>query len=189
MPVHIAKQGLAAAETTQRTRSFLFAALAAAVGYMVGCRRICLFENGVISFNLPIAGQVVGARATRSTHPRVMHDLQLFLTALFEDDVQLDNPFIWKTKTEVASVIRDSGHSDLVPHSVSCSHVYEMTILKTHCGRCLQCIDRRFAALASGLANVDPEETNIDPEEMYDVDLLIGSRNAGRRVLWSRRYA
>jgi len=38
-----------------------------------------------------------------------------------------------------------------------------------HCGRCSQCIDRRFAVLAAGLAAHDPEEA-------YAVDLMRGSR-------------
>jgi hypothetical protein len=57
-------------EFTQRTRSFLFAAIAAAV--RAGQHRVLFYENGVISFNLPIAGQVVGARASRTTHPRTL---------------------------------------------------------------------------------------------------------------------
>ena len=59
-------------EKTQRTRSFLFASLAFVLARMFGKERFTFFENGVISFNLPIAGDVLGARATRTTHPRVI---------------------------------------------------------------------------------------------------------------------
>ena len=129
VPVRITKKGVRSAETTQRTRSFLFAALAATVGRLSGSARVRFFENGVVSFNLPIAGQVVGARATRSTHPRVMRDLQEFLSVVLKEQVRTETPFIWKTKSEVASVLKDSGHGDLVPHTVSCSSVYGMTTL------------------------------------------------------------
>jgi len=44
-----------------------------------------------------------------------------------------------------------------------------MTRLHTHCGRCSQCLDRRFGALAAGLGE-------DDPPEMYEVDLLTGAR-------------
>ena len=47
-----------------------------------------------------------------------------------------------------------------------------MTKLKTHCGCCLQCLDRRFATLAAGLGEAEPEE-------MYAVDLLTGPRDEG----------
>jgi 7-cyano-7-deazaguanine synthase in queuosine biosynthesis len=171
VPVRITKSGIRTVETTQRTRSFLFAALAIVVGRLTDSR-LRFYENGVVSFNLPIASQVVGARATRSTHPRVMRDLDAFLSALLGEVIEVQNPYIWKTKAEVASVLAQSGHSDLLPHSVSCSHVYNMTKLKTHCGRCSQCLDRRFATLAVGLGETDPEE-------MYEVDLLTGPRDEG----------
>jgi 7-cyano-7-deazaguanine synthase in queuosine biosynthesis len=158
VPVRITKKGMRTVETTQRSRSFLFAAVAVTVSRLSGLDGIRFFENGVVSFNLPIAGQIIGARATRSTHPRVMHYMQVFFSALLERAIQINNPYIWKTKTEVASVLKASSHGDLLPHSVSCSHSYGMTRLKTHCGRCSQCLDRRFGTLAAGMADVDPQE-------------------------------
>ena len=172
VPVRITKRNEKAVETTQRSRSFLFVALATAAGYLAKQLRLRFYENGVISFNLPIATQVVGARATRSTHPRVMHELETFMSALLEDTIELQNPYIWKTKCEVASALAEAGHVDLLRYTVSCSHVHGMTKLKTHCGRCSQCLDRRFATLAAGLGEKDPEE-------MYEVDLLTGPRDAG----------
>ena len=172
VPVRITKRDLRAVETTQRTRSFLFAALAVAVGHLAGQLRLCFYENGVVSFNLPIATQVVGARATRSTHPRVIRDLESFLSVLLDEHVEVQNPYIWKTKSEVASAIGQSGHVDLLPHTISCSHVYGMTKVKTHCGCCAQCLDRRFATLTAGLGEAEPEE-------MYGVDLLTGPRHEG----------
>ncbi len=77
------------------------------------------------------------------------------------------------TKTQVLRSIRDAGCGDLIKHTVSCTHVWEMTTLKTHCGVCSQCIDRRFATLSAGCPDSE------DPEEMYDVDLLRGERAAG----------
>jgi hypothetical protein len=65
VPVQITTGGgLRVAEYTQRTRAFLFAAIATAVALIVGAHRIRFFENGIMSFNLPIAPQIVGTRAT-----------------------------------------------------------------------------------------------------------------------------
>ncbi len=47
-----------------------------------------------------------------------------------------------------------------------------MTVLHPHCGRCSQCIDRRFAVIA---ARQHPD----DPAESYKVDLFVGERQAG----------
>ncbi len=63
----------------------------------------------------------------------------------------------------------DNGCADLIKSSISCSHVREMMALHPHCGRCYQCIDRRFAVLASGYGD-------YEPSEMYKVDLLTGAR-------------
>lgn len=173
VPVRVTKHGgLRPVENTQRSRTFLFAALAIATARILGRSHIRFFENGVVSFNLPIAWQVVGTRATRTTHPRVLHDMARCFSALLDRNIEVDNPFIWKTKTDVAKLIAESGHVDLLRHSVSCSRVHGMTTLHTHCGTCSQCLDRRFATLAAGLEN-------DDPAEMYRIDLLAGERQDG----------
>ena len=164
------QESLRAREHTQRSRSFLYAALAFAVARLSGCSRIRFFENGVVSINLPISAQVVGARATRTTHPWVLDRFRKLFGAIVGEAVEVDNPFIWKSKADVIRSIVDRGSGPLIKHTVSCTRTYEMTILHTHCGCCSQCLDRRFAVLAAGAAE-------HDPEEMYKVDLLTGSRD------------
>jgi hypothetical protein len=83
LPVSINKDSRLTCETTQRTRSFLFAALGATVALMLGLDRVHFYENGVVSFNLPPSAQVVGARATRTTHPRVLSGFTPGLTQTF----------------------------------------------------------------------------------------------------------
>lgn len=172
IPVRIRMHGLEPVERTQRTRSFLFGALAAIVARISGAAGFSIFENGVLSFNLPIAGQVVGAAATRTTHPRVIRDLSAFLSTLLEGEMCVENPFLWKTKSEVAATLGSTDHADLARRTISCSNIHTSTRMHTHCGRCSQCLDRRFGALAGGLGE-------YDPEEMYEVDLLTGAREDG----------
>lgn len=43
---------------------------------MLNLKSVRFYENGVISLNLPVCAQVVGGRATRTTHPRVMRGFQ-----------------------------------------------------------------------------------------------------------------
>ena len=95
----------------------------------MGRQRIRFYENGIVSFNLPIAGQVVSTQATRTTHPRAIRDLARFLTILMENELTVENPFAWKTKSDVAQLIGRSNHADLAKHSVSCSRVHSMTKL------------------------------------------------------------
>lgn len=172
IPVIINKDKSLGREYTQRSRSFLFASLGATVAQIFNLRRIRFYENGVISFNLPISGQVVGARATRTTHPQVINGFAKIFSILSGKPFAVQNPFIWKTKTEVISDIVKAGCADTIKYSTSCTHTWEMTKLHTHCGTCSQCIDRRFAVLA---ANAQQH----DPAEAYGVDLLVGERDDG----------
>jgi 7-cyano-7-deazaguanine synthase in queuosine biosynthesis len=169
VPVWVQKGEALDREFTQRTRSFLFAALAAVVARAFGLRRIRFYENGVVSLNLPISEQVVGGRATRTTHPQVLNGFASLFRLLTEGTFEVENPFLWLTKSEVVDVIGDNGCADLIKHSVSCTHTRDMTRMFTHCGKCSQCISRRFATLAS-------KYSDHDPGEMYKVDLLVGDR-------------
>ncbi|MBI5716617.1 MAG: 7-cyano-7-deazaguanine synthase [Burkholderiales bacterium] len=173
VPVWVNKEKALGKEYTQRTRSFLFASLGAVVARIFDLWRIRFYENGVVSINLPISPQVVGGRATRTTHPQVLNGFAEIFSAIFQKPFAVENPFRWMTKAEVVKSIRDGGGGDLIKHTVSCTHVWEMTTLKTHCGTCSQCIDRRFGTLAAGCPDSE------DPEEMYAVDLMRGERPPG----------
>lgn len=181
IPVWINKGADLSKEYTQRTRSFLFACLAAVVSRMVGLNRFKFYENGVVSFNLPISAQVIGARATRSTHPKVINDLKRFYSLLFGSDFNIENPFIWKTKADVLAEITEAACNGLIKNTVSCSRSFMRTKLNNHCGICSQCIDRRFAILSANL-----EEH--DPSEMYEKDLFTDSRKPGDEVTMAESY-
>lgn len=169
IPVWVNKDKALGKEHTQRTRSFLFACLAFTVARAYQLQKIRFYENGVISLNLPISEQVVGARATRTTHPQVLNGFAGLFSVLAGTDFAVENPFLWLTKGEVIDKIGDSGCAELIKHSVSCTHTIGQTRLHTHCGRCSQCVSRRFATLAS-------KYRDYDPAEMYEVDLLEGER-------------
>lgn len=172
IPVLINLDGSVGRESTHRTRSFLFAALGAVTARLFDRDRIRFFENGVVSLNLPPVAQVVGARATRTTHPQVLSGFRRVLSELLGHDFDVDNPFAWMTKAEVVERASANGCAGLIRHTRSCTRVHEMTTLHPHCGQCSQCIDRRFAVLAAG-------QEEEDPSEAYKVDLFKGERPAG----------
>lgn len=172
IPVNINKKKNLGREYTQRSRSFLYAALGAAVAQMVGLARIRFYENGIISFNFPPSAQVVGARATRTTHPQVLNGFARILSLVAGRRFDVENPFLWRTKAEVVEGIVSAGCQETIKFSTSCTHTWEMTKLHPHCGSCSQCIDRRFATLGAGAGE-------LDPEEGYKVKLLTDERDAG----------
>lgn len=177
-PLHIAveinKRKNLGREFTQRTRSFLYMALAGTVAQMLGLSRIRFYENGIVSFNLPPTAQIVGAKATRTTHPQVLKGFAEILSAVADKRFAVENPFLWLTKADIVQLIAKAACTDLIKYTTSCTHTWEMTTLHPHCGVCSQCIDRRFAVLAAGVG--DAEEAG--PEAMYKVNLLVGERPA-----------
>ena len=172
-PFHVSvwvhKKDLRPRDDTQRTRSFLYASLATTVARMFGLDRIRFHENGPVSLNLPLCSQVVGARATRTTHPRVLNGFSKLFSLLLDTEFTVENPFFWKTRADLVAGIKAAGCADLIRHTVSCTHTHGATRLHRHCGRCSQCIDRRFATLAAGC-------DEHDPREAYEVDLFTGQR-------------
>ena len=158
-------------EYTQRSRSFLYVSIGATIARMLGLKSVRFYENGVISLNLPVCAQVVGGRATRTTHPKVMKGFQDIISLVAGEPFTVENPYIWKTKADVVKVITDAGCHDLIRHSMTCTHTWEMTNQHTHCGGCSQCIDRRFAVLAA-------KADHLDPVEHYKFDVFTQSRDA-----------
>jgi len=124
-----------------------------------------------MSTNLPISTQVVGARCSRSTHPRSLALLQDLSRLLSRRNIDIENPFIWNTKVEVVSELLGKPEGDAIRHTLSCSRSRQ-TIYHPHCGTCAQCLQRRIATLGARASKADPTES-------YAVDLLLGPREPG----------
>jgi hypothetical protein len=172
VPVWVYKHETIGKEFTQRSRSFLYAALGFVVARIFGLPHLRFFENGVVSLNLPIVPHELGARASRTTHPQVISGFTKLFSALAGTSFTVENPFLWKTKSEIVKLMAHHGCAELISITVSCTRVREMTVAQTHCGVCSQCLDRRFAVLAAGLGN-------YDPGALYRLDPLIGDVPGG----------
>jgi hypothetical protein len=135
-------------------------------------KELSFYENGIVSINLPIAEHVLGTRASRTTHPRVLSDCSKLFSLLLSDAFQVQNPYLWLTKTDVLRCIAEHECSDLVANSVSCTKVRYATKSLKQCGVCSQCVDRRMAVLAAKL-------DGFEPADSYDVDLFSGAHQPG----------
>jgi hypothetical protein len=180
-PLHVAvevnKGGRLDREHTQRTRSFLFAAVAAVVAWTFGLRRIRFYENGVISLNLPISPQVLGGRASRTTHPRALKGFEQLFTCVFGERVAVENPCLWETRAQMMEQVRAAGYGRLIGMTGSCTHTRRQRTAHPHCGLCSQCLDRRVSALVAGLTD------NEDPPQGYTFDVLTGPREGADLIL------
>jgi len=171
VPVRVRmKQSLRTREHSQRTRSFLFSSLATIVAQLEGSTNIRFYENGVMSINLPPAAHYVGSRASRTTHPNSIRLLQEAMCKATSTRLAIDNPYIWLTKGEVLKELTDHRAGQLIRHTISCTRTREIDAMHSHCGECVQCMQRRFGILSEELQAEDPAES-------YKMDLLEGNRN------------
>jgi hypothetical protein len=170
IPVWVCNENERAREFTQRTRSFLFACLGLVIARMSGKDQFSFYENGVVSINPPMAGDVVGGRATRTTHPKVLRGLEELFSMLLNRQIEIHTPLQWMTKKEVTQKIEEAGLADMLSQTVSCTRPMIWTRQQKHCGVCSQCIDRRFAVLSAGMG--DHESAGN-----YMRDLLLSDRS------------
>ncbi len=172
VPVWINKSIGLGREPTQRTRSFLYTALGTVVAELVQAGGVRFFENGVVSLNFPVADEVIRARASRTTHPAALLALQALCSKVTGRDFVVDNPYLFKTKTEVVASLGANRAAHLIPYTCSCAHSMFKSKTQWHCGSCSQCIDRRVAIIAAGLSDYDPETD-------YATNVFLGARKDG----------
>lgn len=182
VPAH--RAGAESRETTQRSRSLLFAAMGSAIACTFGATTVSFFENGIVSHNLPVSPQIVGTMASRTTHPQSLFRLQMLMDLVLQDAPRIRNPYEWMTKTEVIDRISRHSGEKLISTAVSCTRVRDQSVLHTHCGSCSQCLDRRFAILNARLADADPSSR-------YETDVLLGAKDKTSSVLpveWTKHH-
>lgn len=141
-------------DETQRTRMFLFSAIAFSICLLYSKKELYIYENGVTSLNLSKQTDVVNARASRTTHPKVIGLLQKFY-GLLSPSFLIKTPYYNRTKEDIVNIFKLYNEETLIQSSVSCSATRDKHEEFPHCGCCSQCIDRRFAVYAAGLQDLD----------------------------------
>ncbi len=151
-------------ELTQRSRSFLFAALGGVAAFELGIDSIEVYENGVGVINLPpMTGMMFGARTTRSAHPEFFRRMGALLTAISGQPIGFALPFRDRTKAElIKRVANDELLVRMAQESVSCVH-YPRRVQgqQKQCGVCPGCIGRRQALMIGGIYE-SPEKYRFD---------------------------
>lgn len=140
---------------TQRTRTFLYGSIGYALANALSQKAVTFYENGITSLNFPRRQDLLNARASRTTHPKTLFLLSEFLSRVAGEPITVSNEFRWRTKAEVLEVLKARNAEELIPSAVTCSRTTMTRGDHTHCGGCFQCVDRRFAASAVGLSDVD----------------------------------
>lgn len=134
-------------DVQMRTRSFNFFAMgtlvAASLAHQFGQQgKVLLFipENGLIAINPPLTSRRIGALSTRTTHPHYLSLIQSVLDVVGLQ-VQLHNPFAYKTKGEmIQKCCEKELLRALAGRTVSCG---KWKRSGQQCGRCVPCLIRR----------------------------------------------
>lgn len=161
-------KGIKAKEETQRSRSFLYCSIAFALSHGIGIDSFYVYENGITGINFPRRQDLINARASRTTHPKALALISELFEAICGSKFSILNPFLWNTKTDVVANINKRGLKELIPSAVSCGASRQNFSGGTHCGKCSQCIDRRFAMYAASLDDID------DASGLYAFDFIRG---------------
>ncbi|GAA3348868.1 hypothetical protein GCM10020358_68940 [Amorphoplanes nipponensis] len=147
-------------ESTPRTRSLLFQAMATVLASGRGATRILVPENGFTSINPPLEPSRGGPLTTRSTHPWTFHLVQQILDELPLAGIAISNPHAMMTKGDlVAAALRPGSADDLAvaAATVSCAKQNAGRLPganpNLNCGLCIACFVRRGAFAAAGRAD------------------------------------
>ena len=170
-------------ESTPRTRSLLFMAMAIAAASGHGASQVVVPENGFTSINPPLEPSRGGPLTTRSTHPWTFHALDGLLHELSLDAITVFNPHADLTKGElVAAALRPRSAEDrqLAAVTLSCAKPNAGRPKggnpNLNCGLCIACLVRRGAFIAA----------NRRDETTYLIDTLGG--DAKHQFMRHRRH-
>lgn len=166
----------------QFLRSFLYLSTASVVALESGCRKIYVFENGPIALNPMFSEARVN---TRTAHPRFLELFQALVNSVFESEIRIENPFLYKSKGEVVDHLPGPESDGLVGKTTSCWNWFNVPLRAKsmrdrkfpvrHDGDCLPCVIRRAA---TEYANLEDVKYLIDvftefPELKVDKKILI----------------
>ncbi|HLR88526.1 MAG TPA: hypothetical protein VK042_02235 [Atopostipes sp.] len=158
-------KGDVAREETQRTRSLLYSAIAYAIAVAHSRESFYFYENGITSINFKKRGDLLNARASRTTHAKTIGLISDLLSKIHESHFKVEHPYLFNTKTDILEILAKHKKQNYINSSVSCSATRMKKQNATHCGGCSQCVDRRFATHAAGVEA-------YDGTAIYDLDFV-----------------
>lgn len=144
-------------EASSRTRTFLFFAVTALAARMLRATNILVSENGqgALGPSLVPSG---AEHPYMGTHPAFTRRFAQFITSLWDDQtLQFEHPYIWHTKAELLSTLKEEGLSQGWDRTVSCPcdlKRHKGSSVPPHCGMCSNCFLRRMSAFNSGLSPI-----------------------------------
>jgi 7-cyano-7-deazaguanine synthase in queuosine biosynthesis len=133
-----------------RVRGVLFTLLGSACAYLMGQRKLFVYENGIGAINLPYSKSTVGLDHSRSVHPQTLLMVSDLVSELLGERFEIKNPFLFWTKAQMCQALAKDSSNDLSSSTVSCDSRHRKKIT-FQCGYCSSCLLRRQALIAANL--------------------------------------
>lgn len=133
-------------------------------------------ENGQMAIHLPLTTGRISAFSTHTAHPEFVYCMNQILKNVLCFNMNIINPFLYKTKAEVVSILKNDFNT--IEHTVSCWKSARMTGHSYHCGECIPCLIRRIANEFNGII-LDEFNRDLLSEVITNLD----ENDSGRRNL------
>src|SRR5207302_1625459 len=102
-------------DPSQRSRTLLYAGVAALIAAAHSLREVTLAENGVMAVNCPLTPGRISSFSTQTAHPDALSLMSQLFSTVFATSITIVNPLIHMTKTEVIRQIARRRHRALIP--------------------------------------------------------------------------
>jgi 7-cyano-7-deazaguanine synthase in queuosine biosynthesis len=154
-------------ERSQRSRGFLFLAIATAAAHAADAAMVNMCENGIGAMNLPYSERQIGIDTSRAAHPETLHRMGQLAESVLGRQILIRNPLFSMTKAEACRLL-PAEWLPLIRITVSCDIGFtDRRHDPALCGACASCLLRRQALHGSGLGDIDLAEN-------YRFDILRG---------------
>jgi 7-cyano-7-deazaguanine synthase in queuosine biosynthesis len=170
IPIHVSNDDVHRKNSVPRARGIVFLLLGSACAYLMGQKKLNLYENGVGAINLPYSRSEIGLDHSRSVHPLTLQKTSDLLTELFGEKFQISNPFLFLTKAEMCRTLAEDRRMDLPALTKSCDSPHRKK--NSQCGYCSSCLLRRQALAATPMQDgtsyvMFPEATSPENKRLY----------------------
>jgi hypothetical protein len=143
-------------EGTYRTRILPCLGAGVVVAAALGSGRLQLTENGPGAINLPSSPEQLDAWTTRATHPKTLAAFADFAALVLGREIRIENTGLFKTKGQLAAVLKDSRFEEASRLTVSCER-FPYATADAPCGGCMSCLYRQIALHRVGMTHIDSE--------------------------------
>lgn len=155
------------AESSQRSRTFLFVGAACVVAAVGGSGRVWLNENGIMALHAPLTAARIGSLSTHTASPPIVERMGKLASEVLGAKLDVGNTLVARTKPEVVKLAVDLGAADQMQDTVSC---WAIGRLRTHCGICAPCLMRRISCEINGVQDIDYKADVFDDKTVIDAD-------------------